>query len=75
MEEAFSAQELTELLNQFLASLDQESRVLFVRRYWYADSISAVAARLGMRDNQVSVRLHRLRSRLRSYLMKEGVSV
>ena len=75
VEEAFSAQELTELLNQFLASLDQESRVLFVRRYWYADSISAVAARMGMRDNQVSVRLHRLRGRLRNYLMKEGVSV
>ena len=43
-----SARELAELLNRFLKGLDQESRVIFLRRYWYADSISAIASRLHM---------------------------
>ena len=74
-ESEFSARELTELLNQFLKTLDQESRVIFLRRYWYADSISAIALRLRMSDNQVSVRLHRVRKKLQTHLRKEGVLV
>lgn len=75
VESAFSAMELAELLNRFLGALDQENRVMFLRRYWYADSISAIAARLHMSDNQVSVRLHRTRKKLQVYLRREGVPV
>ena len=70
-----SARELAELLNRFLKGLDQESRVIFLRRYWYADSISAIASRLHMQDNRVSVRLHRIRKRLRKDLRKEGFPI
>ena len=72
---AFSAKELAELLNRFLGALDRENRVIFLRRYWYADSVSAIAIRLRMSDNQVSVRLHRIRKKLKAYLRKEGVPV
>ena len=74
-ETELSARELAELLNRFLGKLDQESRVIFLRRYWYADSISAIAFRLHMRENQVSVRLHRIRKKLREELRKEGFPV
>lgn len=74
-ETAFSALELAELLNRFLSGLDQENRVIFLRRYWYADSVSAIAVRLRMSENQVSVRLHRTRKKLQTYLRKEGVPV
>ena len=74
-ETAFSAKELAELLNRFLGALDRENRVIFLRRYWYADSVSAIAIRLRMSDNQVSVRLHRIRKKLKAYLRKEGVPV
>lgn len=74
-ESALSAGELTELLNRFLGALDQENRVIFLRRYWYADSISAIAIRLRMSENQVSVRLHRTRKKLQAHLTKEGVLV
>ena len=70
VETEFSARELAELLNRFLKKLDQESRVIFLRRYWYADSVSAIASRLRMQDNRVSVRLHRIRKRLRDDLRK-----
>lgn len=74
-ETAFSAKELAELLNRFLGALDRENRVIFLRRYWYADSVSAIAIRLRMSENQVSVRLHRIRKKLKAYLRKEGVPV
>lgn len=75
VESALSAAELTDLLNRFLRALDQENRVIFLRRYWYADSISDIAVRLRMSDNQVSVRLHRTRKKLQAHLRKEGVPV
>lgn len=74
-ESAYSAKELVELLNRFLSGLDRESRVMFLRRYWYADGVSAIAVRLHMSENQVSVRLHRVRKKLQMYLRKEGVLV
>jgi RNA polymerase sigma-70 factor (ECF subfamily) len=75
VETELSAKELTGLLDRFLDTLGQENRVMFVRRYWYADSVSDIAARLGMRPNHVSVRLSRTREKLRAYLRKEGYGI
>lgn len=49
--------------------------MLFVRRYWYADDIPALAERFHMSRNSVSIRLSRIRKKLRDYLQKEGVSL
>ena len=72
VESEVAAKELTNAVNGFLATLDQESRVMFVRRYWYADSVTAIAARLKRSENSVSVRLFRMREKLKNYLKKEG---
>lgn len=72
VEEALSAKELTAHLDRFLDTLDGESRALFVRRYWYADSIAGLAEQFRLSKNNVSVRLSRLREKLRRYLKKEG---
>lgn len=66
------AKELSHLLNRFLASLDQRSRVMFVRRYWYSDSVADIASAFHMRPNSVSVQLSRIRSKLRKFLIQEG---
>ena len=71
-ETALGARELTALLDRFLASLGEDERVLFVRRYWYADSVAALAERFGLRENTASVRLARTREKLRNYLKEEG---
>lgn len=65
--------ELTENLNRFLAGLDKESRVMFVRRYWYMDSIAEIAARMGCGESRVKSCLMRLRKRLRRQLESEGI--
>ena len=74
-EEEWSAIELGNQINLFLHTLDKESRVLFVRRYWFADSISDIASDFKISENLVSVRLGRIRKRLQKYLEKEGYMV
>ena len=56
-----------------LDGLDKESRVMFVRRYWYADSISDLAQLFHTSNHNVSVRLSRIRNKLKKHLIQEGV--
>lgn len=71
-ESRLQAKELSHLLDRFLASLDTRSRVMFVRRYWYSDSVADIAAAFRMRPNSVSVQLSRIRNKLRKFLIQEG---
>ena len=73
VEEEADASELSRAINRFLSSLDVKSRVLFVRRYWNADSIEDLAALFGTKKENVSVRLFRIRKKLRKHLTKEGI--
>jgi len=63
------------LLNRFLESLPAESRVIFLRRYWFAESVEAIARRYGFSISKVKTRLHRTRQQLRQFLESEGVRV
>ena len=69
------AQELGELLNLFLAGLNSESRVIFLRRYWFLDTIEEIADRCGITQSKVKTQLHRTRAKLRVFLEKEGIVV
>lgn len=71
MEETLDARLLGQAIDRFLATLSRENRSLFLRRYWFGDSIGELAAAFSLTENNVSVRLSRLRSRLKAYLMKE----
>ena len=62
-------------LNAFLGTLTQENRRLFVRRYWYVDTVAEIAQRYNMSESKVKTRLHRIREKLRVYLMQEGIAV
>ena len=62
-------------MDRFLATLDYDDRFLFVRRYFFADSVKQIAAAMGRTENQLSVRLFRLREKLRKTLVKEGLLV
>ena len=75
VEAEISARELSGLLDRFLETLDAENRVLFVRRYWYADSVSDIAEDFHMSSNNVSVRLSRIRGKLKKYLKREGYEI
>lgn len=65
--------ELVRLIEGFLDTLSPENRVLFMRRYWFSDSCGEIAARTGLSEKNVSVRLSRIRKQLRHYLEERGV--
>lgn len=75
VEDEFNANEVARIIDAFLESLDKENRIMFVRRYWHADSITDIATLFGTSNHNVSVRLFRTREKLRKCLRKEGVSV
>lgn len=66
-------EEIGRILDRFLSGLSLEYRVIFMRRYWYADSIQEIASRYGMSQSKVKTQLHRTRNRLRLFLEKEGI--
>lgn len=59
-------------INSFLAQLDKENRIVFVRRYFYVDSLADIAQNRGMSESAVKSLLFRLRQKLKEYLEKEG---
>ena len=67
--------ELGRILSTFLRTLTPENRMVFVRRYWYADTVADIASRYGIRENAVMTRLSRTRDKLRIFLQKEGIKV
>lgn len=64
--------ELREAINGFLSGLGEEKRNIFLRRYWYLDSISAISKRFGCSEGRVKTTLYRCRGQLRAYLEQEG---
>ena len=66
---------LSELISEFLRSLDREDRLLFMGRYWHGQSVKELADRMGLSANAAAVRLHRIREELRDFLTDKGVTV
>lgn len=74
-EQSLEAAQLGEAISRFLYTLSREQRLIFVRRYWYMDSIAEIAARFDFSPGKVKTSLHRCRLALRAYLEKEGYQV
>ena len=74
-ESEIDRRELRRILETFLESLPKESRLIFLRRYLYVDTVAEIAARYGISESKVKTQLHRTRKKLYSHLAKEGVCV
>ena len=67
--------EITRMMNNFLADCTEEQRKLFVRRYWYCDSVKQIGARYGLAEGTVKAVLFRVRAKLKKYLKNGGYEV
>lgn len=67
--------QLAQSISAWLDGLEPEDRRLFIRRYWYGDTVKALAAAEGIGANALAQRLLRLRRGLRDFLESEGVEV
>ncbi len=67
--------ELGILISEFLWREKPDARNVFVRRYWFFDSIGDIADRYAFSESKVKSMLFHTRNRLRDYLKKEGIEV
>ena len=74
-EDRLEERELARILDSFLDTLPYEDKFLFMRRYFFADSLAEAARMAGMRYNTAAVRLYRVKEKLRKQLIQEGVFV
>ena len=74
-EQAFDRRELTCAINEFLASLPQWKRYIFIRRCYYADSVSEIAKACGRTESHISMTLTRLRRKLHKHLTERGFEI
>lgn len=75
LDDDIESADLARIIEEFLNTLSAENRLLFMRRYWFSDSIRDIAAMTGLSEKNVSVRLTRIRARMRDYLNSKEVSV
>ena len=67
--------ELTQVLNDWLASLSQSDRVLFLRRYWNGEPLKELEQAYGLTHSTLAKRMYRLRGSLRKTLEREGYTL
>ena len=75
LSDEISASELGELISDWLETLDNNDRLLFVRRYWYGDSLKELTEASGIPPGRLKKRMYGLRKRLKRYLERKGVSI
>lgn len=75
VEKQYNEGETATYISTFLRKLDFEHRNVFMRRYWYADSISDISKRFEISESKVKSMLFRIRNKLRFFLEKEGVEI
>ena len=72
LEEEAGVRQLGEAVSRYLATLRPTARQVFLRRYWYCESVGEIAAASGFTQSKVTSLLHRARKGLRAYLIQEG---
>ena len=75
VEAEIEARELARIIEDFLDTLTVENRVIFMRRYWFSDSYKDIAELVGLSEKNISVRLTRIRQKMKSYLAEREVFV
>lgn len=73
IDDSIDGSHITAVLNAFLRSLPDEERNVFLRRYWYFDSISDIGKRFGHSETKIKSMLFRTRKKLRARLETEDI--
>ena len=72
VEQIIMAKELKECIKSFVTTLHERDRNVFVRRYFFVDTVKEIAGRYGLSESNVMVILSRTRKLLKEKLKKEG---
>ena len=72
IDDALSAEMLSDAISVFLKKLPETERTVFLRRYFYFESIREIANKFGFREGKIKMMLKRTREKLSDHLKKEG---
>lgn len=75
LDDEFYKNELINLINQFLRKLDTETKILFIRRYFLNEPVKSLSNRFTIPETNISVKLLRVKTKLKKYLEKEGYKI
>ncbi len=75
VETEIEAKELARIIEDFLDTLTIENRVIFMRRYWFSDNCKDIAEFVGLTEKNISVRLTRIRQKMKDYLIEREVLI
>ncbi len=71
VEQEYENGRLSDALDRFLAGLGEEKRAVFLRRYFWAQPVSQIAAEVGIGESKVKVLLFRMREKLKKELEEQ----
>ena len=75
VENQIELRELKWIIAKFIEELPKEKRILFLRRYWFLQSVSEMARDYEITPKNMSVKLLRIRKELKEYLKEEGFEI
>ena len=75
VEQTIEAEELEQIINQFLHGLPERECSIFLLRYWHNKPLAEIASRFGVKENNLKASLFRTRQKLKAHLEKEGVTI
>ena len=75
VEDELENRRVEEAIDAFLWSLEEEKRTVFIRRYWYFDSIGVICRRTGWSQSKVKSMLYHTRQKLRDHLEREDIEL
>lgn len=75
IDEAIEEATLVSHIENFLDGLDEVNRMIFIRRFWYMDSYKDIAKASKLKEGTIRVRMIRIKSDLKAFLIEKGVIV
>ncbi len=73
--EDHTEEDLGKLIGDFLKTEKESARNVFLRKYWFFDSIEDISKRYHFSESKVKSMLFQTRNKLRQYLINKGVTV
>ncbi|MBE6112824.1 MAG: sigma-70 family RNA polymerase sigma factor [Peptococcaceae bacterium] len=75
VEQRLEQHQITDVLNRFLGSLEEQNRMIFLERYWYAESVKEISEKWSYSESKVKSILFRTRKKLKNWLEQEGIAL
>ena len=75
VESEVESRQIENMISTFLWRQGEEKRNVFIRRYWYFDSIETICSSTGFSQSKVKSMLYEMRRKLRANLEREGIEL